>query len=407
MITFKKQSILMDKKSKRILLAFGVALIAIIIIEIVRPKPINWKESYTVESKIPFGCYLFSEEIETLYNQQIPTTIINEDPFLFLRDSTYINNSLYIMVNSDINLDKRQYEKLRSYVEQGNTAFISARSFGNVISDSLGINTYAYYYLIEEEVNPAFFSNTFAKDSLKYSYKKGIYQSTITELDTLKTKALGYFMNFEDDDLEELNFVKIPYGKGHFYFHTLPEAFTNYYMMKGNQQYVANLLSYENPSEIYIDNYLKAGRKVVRSPMRFVLNQASLKWAYYLLIIGLILFVIFKGKRVQRIIKVIEPLENSSIEFTKTIGDLHFQHKDFGNIISKKITYFLEKVRSQYYLDTNSLDEEFCKKLALKSNTDLVETTKLINTIKMLKGKSLHSEQNLIQLNKLLEEFTL
>ncbi len=407
MITFKKQSILMDKKSKRILLAFGVALIAIIIIEIVRPKPINWKESYTVESKIPFGFYLFSEEIETLYNQQISTTIINEDPFLFLRDSTYKNNSLYIMVNSDINLDKRQYEKLSSYVEQGNTAFISARSFGNVISDSLGINTYAYYYLIEEEVNPAFFSNTFAKDSLKYSYKKGIYQSTITEIDTLKTKALGYFMNFEDDDLEELNFVKISYGKGHFYFHTLPEAFTNYYMMKGNQQYVANLLSFENPSEIYIDNYLKAGRKVVRSPMRFVLNQASLKWAYYLVIIGLILFVIFKGKRVQRIIKVIEPLENSSIEFTKTIGDLHFQHKDFGNIISKKITYFLEKVRSQYYLDTNSLNEEFCKKLALKSNTDLEETTKLINTIKMLKGKSLHSEQNLIQLNKLLEEFTL
>ncbi|PHS66711.1 MAG: hypothetical protein COB12_05775 [Flavobacterium sp.] len=396
----------MDKKSKRILMAFGVALLALIIIEIVSPKPINWRESFTTDNKDPYGCYVVSEELKTLYNNA-STTIINEDPFVFLRDSSYQENSMYLLVNSDIKLDKRQYEKLSNYVSKGNTAFISARNFGKVLKDSLGVDTYSYYYLMEEEMNPVLFSKSFIKDSTKYSYKKGVYKSTFTEIDTLKTKALGYYLNFEDEDIQDLNFIKISFGKGQFYFHTLPEAFTNYYMMEGNQQYVANLLSFENPSEIYIDNYLKAGRKVVKSPMRFVLNQASLKWAYYLVIIGLLVFVMFKGKRVQRVIKVIEPLKNSSVEFTKTIGDLHFQHKDFGNIISKKITYFLEKIRSQYYLDTNNLNEEFCKKLAIKSNTKLEETTKLINTIKMLKGKSFHSEEDLIQLNKLLEEFTL
>jgi len=397
----------MDKKSKRILLAFGVALIAIIIIEFVKPKPLNWKDNYTVESKIPFGCYIISEEIEGLFNNKISTEIIDEDPFLFLRDSSYQQNSMYLFINSSIGFDKRQYEKLTSFVEQGNTVFISSRSFGSVFNDSLGIDTYTYNYIFEEESNPTFFSKTFEKDSTKFSYKKGVYQSTFTEIDTLKTTALGYFHVEGGNDLEEINFVKIPFGKGNFYLHSLPEAFSNYYLMEGNQQYVANLLSYVNPSKIYIDNYLKAGRKVVSSPMRFVLNETSLKWAYYLIMVGLLLFVVFKGKRVQRIIKVIEPLENSSIEFTKTIGDLHFQHKDFGNIIQKKITYFLEKIRSQYYLDTNSLDKEFCKKLAQKSNTNVEETTQLINTIKLLKGKSLHNEQDLINLNKLLEEFTL
>jgi len=397
----------MDKKSKRILLAFGVALIAIIIIEFVKPKPLNWKENYTVESKIPFGCYLISEEIEGLFNNEVPTKIIDEDPFLFLRDSSYQQNSMYLFVNSSIGFDKRQYEKLTSFVEQGNTVFISSRSFGTVFNDSLGIDTYTYNYIFEEESNPTFFSKTFEKDSTQFSYKKGFYQSTFTEIDTLKTTALGYFHVEGGNDLEELNFVKISFGKGSFYLHSMPEAFSNYYLMEGSQQYVANVLSYVNPSKIYIDNYLKVGRKVVSSPMRFVLNEASLKWAYYLLMVGLLLFVIFRGKRVQRIIKVIEPLENSSIEFTKTIGDLHFQHKDFGNIIQKKITYFLEKIRSQYYLDTNSLNEEFCKKLAQKSNSNVEEATQLVNTIKMLKGKSFHSEQDLINLNKLLEEFTI
>jgi len=395
----------MDRKSKRILLAFGVALLAIIIIEIVRPKPLDWRESFTAQDTKPFGSSIISDELASFFNNT-DYQIINEDPFEFLRDSNYVQNSLYFFVNSNINFDKRGYERLSNYVKSGNTVFISARNFGNVILDSLEIDNYAYYYILEEEITPTFFNQSLQVDSLP-SYKKGIYKSMITTFDTLNTTALGYYFNDgADDALDEINFIKVSHGKGAFYLHTLPEAFSNYYLMEGNQEYVASVLSYLNPEEIYWDNYLKSGRTVVKSPMRFVLSQGSLKWAYYIVFIGLFFFVIFRGKRVQRIIKVVEPLKNSSIEFTKTIGDLHFQHKDFGNIIAKKITYFLEKVRSQYYLDTNTLDDDFCNKLALKSTNTAEATKNLINTIKKLKSKSFHTEKDLIDFNKLLEEFT-
>lgn len=395
----------MDRRSKRILVAFAVALLAIVIIEIIKPKPIDWRESFTSGDTIPFGCYIISQEFESFFTNT-PYKVINEDPFEFLRDSSYAQNSLYFFVNSKIEFDKRGYERLSNFVKEGNTAFLSARSFGNVITDSLGIDSYAYYYILEEEITPTFFNSSLQIDSLP-SYKKGIYKSMITQFDTLNTTALGYYNNEGDNNaLEEINYIKVNHGKGAFYFHTLPEAFSNYYITEGNQEYIASVLSYLNPKEIYWDNYLKSGRKVVNSPMRFVLSQESLKCAYYIIIIGLLIFVIFRGKRVQRIIKVVEPLENSSIEFTKTIGDLHFQHKDFGNIIAKKITYFLEKVRSQYYLNTNTLDKAFCKKLAQKSNNSIESTNNLINTIKKLKNKSLHSEKDLINFNKLLEEFT-
>jgi len=395
----------MDRRSKRILLAFGVALLAIIFIEIARPKPLDWRESFTAQDTKPFGGSIISDELASLFNNA-PYHIINEDPFEFLRDSSYVQNSLYFFVNSNINLDKRGYERLSNYVKEGNTAFLSARGFGKVILDSLGIDNYSYYNILEEEITPAFFNPLLELDSLP-KYKKGVYKSMIIEFDTLNTTALGYYYNEEEGSaLEEINFIKVSHGKGAFYFHTLPEAFSNYYLIKGNQEYVASVLSYLNPKEIYWDNYLKSGRKVVGSPMRFVLSQVSLKWAYYIIILGLLIFVIFRGKRVQRIIKVVEPLENSSIEFTKTIGDLHFQHKDFGNIIAKKITYFLEKVRSQYYLYTNTLDDDFCNKLALKSANTIETTKNLIDTIKKLKGRSLHTEKDLIEFNKLLEEFT-
>jgi hypothetical protein len=120
---------------------------------------------------------------------------------------------------------------------------------------------------------------------------------------------------------------------------------------------------------------------------------------------GLLLLVLFMAKREQRIIKVIKPLKNTSIEFTRTIGDLYFQHKDFTNIITKKITYFMELVRSRYHLSTQILDEEFITKLAHKSGNDLDKTKKLIDNINHLRGKSLHNEADLIELNKKTQDF--
>ena len=395
----------MDRRSKRILIAFGIALLGIIIIEMIRPKPLDWRESYLSNDKVPFGCYILHQEINDIFNNK-PLETIKQDPFEFLRDSSYKQNSMYFFVNSSIGFDKRQYEKLSNYVKTGNTVFISARSFGNILYDSIGVDTNIINDILEEEVQPALFNSSFKKDSLQFKYKKGIYKSTITEIDTLNTKTLGYYANNDNSNLDELNYIKVKHGDGYFYLHSMPEAFSNYYLMEGNQEYVSNILSYVNPSVIYWDDYLKSGRKVVESPMRFVLSQIALKWSYYIIIIGILLFVIFKGKREQRIIKVIEPLENSTIEFTKTIGDLHFQQKDFGNIIAKKITYFLERVRSQSYLNTSQLDDVFVKKLAQKSSNSYEVTKDLIDTIKNLKMKSFHNEKDLMDLNKKLEQFT-
>src|SRR5690606_11915376 len=234
-----------------------------------------------------------------------------------------------------------------------NTVFISSRSIGYILGDSLKIESTSNYNILEEEIHPKFFSPTLKQDSLP-AYKKGVFKTYFTKIDTLKTTALGYY-DREDSAIGELNYVKVNFGKGQFLIHNLPEAFSNYYLLKNNEQYAGSVFSYIDADKIYWDEYLKSGRKVVTSPMRFVLDQAPLTWAYYVLNGGLLIFVLFKGKREQRIVEVIKPLENTSVEFTKTIGDLYFQHKDFSDIIAKKITYFMESLRSKYYLNTNEI----------------------------------------------------
>ena len=63
---------------------------------------------------------------------------------------------------------------------------------------------------------------------------------------------------------------------------------------------------------------------------------------------GLILFIIFRGKRVQRIIPVISKLDNATVAFTRTIGELYYQHGDFTNIIEKKINLLDKRIKRIY-----------------------------------------------------------
>lgn len=395
---------MLDKRSKKVLWIFGIALLAIVVTELVRPKPIDWRASYTSFDKIPFGGFVFFKEAPSLFsNSEIKK--VDQDPYEFLKDSTYSQNSAYVFINDEVFLDKRQVEVVLKYAESGNTVFISSRSVGYILRDTLKLFTSTNYNILEEELRPKFFNKSLKQDSVP-TFKKGVFKSTFTKIDTLKTTALGYF-DTKKPKLEELNYIKVKFGKGQFLLHNIPEAFSNYYLLKDNEQYAANVLSYIDADEIYWDDYIKSGRKVITSPMRFILNQEPLTWAYYVLIGGLLIFVLFKGKREQRVVEVIEPLENTSVEFTKTIGDLYFQHKDYSNIIAKKITYFLETLRSKYYISTNEISEDFIKKLALKSDNSLEKTQELMLLIRHLKEKSVHSESDLLELNKKIEAFRL
>lgn len=391
---------MLDRRSKNIAILFGIGLLGIILMELFRPQPVDWRESYTSFDKIPLGTHIFHTEIQSLYNS---VETVNRDPFEFLSREKTAEHSAYIFINNDLFFDERQSEKLLEYVSVGNTVFLAGRTLNGSLADTLNVKENVNYQFREQKIYPQFYNSTLKSDSL-YVFQKAVYQSWFLEIDTLKTTALGYF-DIANSKSKNINFISMPFGKGKFLIHTLPEAFSNYYMLKNNEQYAANVFSYINSDTIYWDEYLKSGRKVVTSPMRFVLSQEALIWAYYVLMCGLLIFVIFQGKRKQRIIPVIEPLKNSSVEFTKTIGNLYFQHSDFSNIIAKKISYFLEQIRSRYYLNTQNLSEDFIKNLSIKSGKNEDETRKLIHFIKYLKGKPTHTEQDLSELNKQIDPF--
>nr|WP_299172098.1 DUF4350 domain-containing protein [uncultured Allomuricauda sp.] len=401
----------MDKRSKIVIAIFSLVVLGIIVTEIVRPKPINWRPSYTAVDKIPFGCYVLYNELSTMFDKSEIKTV-EESVYDALVNKGDSRTSNYIFINDYVDLDEQETNQILDYVSSGNTVFIAATGFGWQLSDTLNIEI-GSDYSVEEGSSILKFTNNEIRNQ-KYELSRGNFNSHFTSVDSTNTTILGHISytvdNFIDDQpsqkVTKPNFIKTKFGDGYFILNTTPVAYSNYYMLKGNQDYVSHTLSYlENQDVLYWDNYKKAGRVVINSPMRFVLNQTALKWAYYLTMLGLLLFVFFKAKREQRIIPVIEALKNSSVEFAQAVGSLYHQNKNFTDLNHKKINYFLAYIRNRYLMDTSQLNEKTIQVLAAKAGKEPKRTKELMEYIIHLKNKKSHTEQESIELNKKITAF--
>ncbi|WP_299128752.1 DUF4350 domain-containing protein [uncultured Winogradskyella sp.] len=397
----------MDKRSKIALYLIGAVVVLMMIAEVTKPKALNWQDSYSAADKIPLGCYILFNELETFSKGEVLTSERSVYEYLKRIDTTTTKTLMFI--NNYVSFDGEESKALMDFAKKGNTVFMSGNYFYGNVLDSIGIAIQRQYSnLYKKESLHKFTSPSLQKNNQRF--KDVIENSHFSTIDTLKTTVLGTITLTDDDDKEEThpNFIKVEVGEdgGQFILHANPFAFTNYHLMADKEDYTATVLSYLPKQQIIWDNNYKSGKKVITSPLRYILNNTALKWAFYISMFGLMLFVIFRGKRTQRIIPVINKLENATVDFTKTIGELYYQHGNFTNIIEKKIHYFLEFVRSNYYLDTNQLNPNFIEKLAIKSSNSEEDTRTLVDYLVFLKSKTNHTKQELIELNKKIEHFT-
>jgi hypothetical protein len=393
-------------KTLKIYIGILVALMVLIVfVDANRPKPINWTPSFDVNSKIPFGLYVFNEEKDTYFKGDTIQTI-QSTPYEFLDAfydydtlvDTYTTNGTFLAIDSDYTIDETSTEELLLFVSHGNDAFLSMNNFSTTLEDSLGFSYSNLYFQEQLEVSLA--NPTLSKKS--FEMKMGVNGYHFTSFDTLKTTVLGCQ---KIDKKTQVNFIKVPYGKGNFYLHLQPFAFTNYYLLKNkNAEYAEKVLSYIPKGNLfwYPNQQYKSG--ISSSPLRFILSQEGLRWAWYLFLIGMIIFMIFNAKRKQRIIPIIKPLTNTTVDFTKTIGNLYFQEGNHDTIMEKKIIYFLEKIRQDYLLDTQNLDDDFIKKLHQKSGKEMALIEKVVMLIKRQRKTFKSTEAELIELNAVIEK---
>jgi len=236
----------------------------------------------------------------------------------------------------------------------------------------------------------------------KYTLNSGL-NDYFSKIDTLNTTVLGYQNNKKN---KQINFIEVPYKNGYFYLHTQPVAFTNYTLLKKDHyKYAENVLSYFSKGDVFWYNKEPKDERISGSPLRYIMSQPPLKSAWFLGLLGILIFMIFNAKQKQRVVPIIKPLENLTVDFTKTIGNLYYQEGDHTNLIDKKIIYFLEKIRTDFLIDTTKLNDDFIKKLHYKTGKDEKDIEELVSLINNHRN-SYHGslEEDLLRINTAIEK---
>lgn len=401
-------------KTVKIYIAILVLIFALILIaDRNEPKPIDWRPTYSVNDKIPFGLYVFDKEINGLLKKQKIERVSALTPYEFL-DSKYEEDSLiqnYKIKGTFLNItefgviDDQSIKEIFYFVSHGNNAFLSMKTFPQPLLDSLKIECNSDFQNVASSTNLFWLVNK-KVSSKKYTLTQGMGDSYFSKIDTLKTTILGYQSNSNLHNQKNVNFIKVPYKNGYFYLHTQPAAFTNFHLLKADHyQYTENVLSYLPKGDVFWYTKGQNSESISDSPLRYILSQPALKWAWYFFLIGILIFILFNAKRKQRIVPILKPLPNLTVDFTKTIGNLYYQEGDHENIIDKKIIYFLERIRNEYLIDTTKLDDDFIKKLQHKTGKDEKDIQDLVYLINEHR-KSYHGslEEDLIRINNAIEK---
>ena len=377
------------------------------VFESTKPQALNWYPSYTKHHKIPFGTFILHEQLERLFSKN---NIVDVDrpPYEYLNSDDSITGT-YLFINNHITFDKAELDQLLDWTARGNTLFIASESINKTLLDTINADNAVISNLNNfDNVYQFKLKNNILIKNDSYTFDKADIISYFNKIDTLNTSIISVVDSKNSQNTKEhINTIKHPFGSGHIILSTLPQAFTNYFLLTNpNQNYTAGLLSYiPHAQSIYVDAYYKSGKTFYSSPMHVFLNAKELKWAYYIMLVSVLVYIVFEGKRKQRAIPIIKPLKNQTLDFTRTIANMYYEKQNHYEIAQHKIQLFLDYIRTQLYLDTNVVDASFIKKLSNRTNNSIKDTQQLFNNIEKINNKTTLTKSELEALNTLIESF--
>jgi hypothetical protein len=356
--------------------------------------------------KIPYGTYYAHHSLPYLF-KDADIENSNTSPQTFPNDESA---SAYIIIGNRVIPSNAEVRAILNHVYTGNHVFISAWRIGENLLDSLGLVSLNAWALYESDSLIVSLYHPKSYDSLSFTYPGRKINNYFTSFDTTVTNILG------TDEKGRANFVKINYESGgSAIIHLNPLAFTNFFLLhKENKTYYDLAMSTipDSVSTVRWDDYYRHhingqndSEKSTFSKLDEILSNEVLRWAFWLTLLLFAIIYIFESKRKQRAVPVFRKLDNTSLDFVKTIGRLYYQRRDNKNLASKMVAHFLGHVRSRYNISTSKLDEEFEKGLAFRSGAHLDDIKIIIEQAKSVEEKPSFSDEELLSFNSKLEKF--
>lgn len=373
-------------------------------------KKMNRRITLWRKDKIPYGTYYAYENLKYLFpDASISINKTSPSNYTFYTDASasgasyYKKKTAYIIIAPQVMPDQREIEAMMNFVGSGNQLFISSFHISDSLLESLKIKLEGKYAFYTKDSMALSIYDPITNDSLFFQYPGIPADNYVRYMDSQYTSILGR------DEEGRPDFVKFGYkGGGAIYLHFAPLAFSNFFLLhKNNKTYYDAVFSYlpKSVTEVKWDDYFRYPQRSNFSSLRYILNNPSLRWAFWLTVLLFLIIYLFESKRRQRLIPVLQPMRNSSLDFVKTIGRLYYQRRDNGNLAQKMAAHFLDHVRNRYNLPTSVLDDEFIDRLSYKSGTNRQELKAIVDAVKELQDHSSLTDDALLDFNKKIEAF--
>lgn len=395
------------KQRNRYILIFLAIILVTTLVEYNQDEPVDWTPGFSATHTKPYGLYALYRLLPSLFPSQTveDVHISASEQFEQHFDDSGIT---YMLINDAVPLNAYDCNALVYFAQHGNTVFMASENFPDTLMQLLNIKNESYYnlpfYYLHDTVLHFNFCKSLRTSDSGYTIRNDYY-TVVSYLDSFSNTR----RRIATDAGGQAIAAEIQMGSGKIILCTLPYAFTNYYALKpDNAGFIVRIMQCLPQQKIWWDEYYKSNKEEV-TPMRYVLREKGLRWAYYIAVSGLILFVIFMGRRRQRIIPENDPMRNTTLEFAETVGQVYFEKADHLNLAQKKIRYFFEYLRSRYFINASLEWKQnpavFYTHLAGKTGKPEEEIKQLFRYIEFIEKTIEVSEQQLVALETMIEKF--
>lgn len=389
------------RKDWKYVIYLSVIILVYVVVKMSETKVHDWTITFAHQTKEPYGTYALNQLLQNFAGGGLQNSY---KTIYELKDSLDANASL-ISLSTTFDAGREDVDALLGFIEGGGKAFIAAHEINGALADTLGLRTTDYFFergglrTRQDSSWLRLTANSF--DTLEhYSFRRGNISRYLLKLDSADATVVAR------NNLEQPVTIKIAHGKGVLLVNTTPMVFTNINLMAAdNAAFIEQSLSYLGNGPFYRTEFYHLGRMEAATPLRFVLNNEALRWAYYISIASVLLFMIFEAKRKQRIIPVMNAPANTSMEFVTTIGNLYYQNGDHKNIAAKKIQYFSDYVRTHYFINLNENTNVLAQQLAAKAGHSETLVMQIFELIGFVERAEKIDSKVLVKLNNLFEQF--
>ncbi len=386
-------------------------------------KKYNWYKTFTDGEQQPYDFGLLKKLIKQRTDHSFD--IVTSKLSTTLRDVETKDSVTYIFIGEYCFYNKEEINALLEFAARGKQVMLIAEQFPDTLLTALQEfgKPFKIQSIRDNHVNVHFNNSSSKYDHYPFNYryfekdmKEPVNWNYISEegqLDYYYGSDYSRYLRLSTFG-NKVNFAKFKLGNGYIFLHTNPLMFTNYFLSKDTGfSHAGHVFSEIETKNVIYDiaarEFKEDGEKTIRksdTPLSYILKQKALKWAWYLLITAVILFFLFKAKREQRIIPVLEQKRNTSLNFIETISSLYFNFSDHKKMAEIKMNLFTIFIRNRLGISTIEINEAVLLQISTKAKVPLHDTSIIFDHFeRVIKQRKQIEGKDLIKLNTCIETF--